>query len=262
MDDFNEEIEKSSVDDDLDKEYVSELHFGGFDDGMNDPSKHTKTKQEIYKEIIKKSKKMRYEKQKLREENLDKVDEIDQDQETMKKILELKMLYFLIYWFFDLFSRTKDERKAAQQQHHEEEDDYDKLTKELYSEGKTYANNVSLKDPKKLKNEAKQKKNKRTEKIFSDDEENEEENDDENDDEFQNDDELEENLKTEKRKVGHDFDKKQKKTAKINSFLTKLQEIKREKMGNNELSSSNSEEDLEPSSDQEDSEDESIEAYS
>ena len=54
-----------------------------------------KTKQEIYKEIIKKSKKMRYEKQKLREENINKVDEIDQDQATLNKILEMR-LYFNI----------------------------------------------------------------------------------------------------------------------------------------------------------------------
>ena len=77
-------------DDDLNREYVNDLHFGGFENNGNDP-KNRKSKQEIYKEIIKKSKKMRYEKQKLREENIEKVEEIDQDEETMKKILELKM---------------------------------------------------------------------------------------------------------------------------------------------------------------------------
>ena len=96
IDDFNEEIEGSSVDDELNKEYVNELHFGGFDNQGNESNEaHKKSKQEIYKEIIKKSKKMRYEKQKLREENINKVDEIDQDQATLNKILEMR-LYFNI----------------------------------------------------------------------------------------------------------------------------------------------------------------------
>jgi hypothetical protein len=94
MDDFNEEIEGSSLDEeDLNKEYVNDLHFGGFENNSNDP-RLRKSKQEIYKEIIKKSKKMRYEKQKLREDNLNKVDEIDQDEDTMKKIFELKLFVF------------------------------------------------------------------------------------------------------------------------------------------------------------------------
>ena len=94
MDDFNEEIEGSSLDEeDLNKEYVNDLHFGGFENNSNDP-RLRKSKQEIYKEIIKKSKKMRYEKQKLREDNLNKVDEIYQDEDTMKKIFELKLFVF------------------------------------------------------------------------------------------------------------------------------------------------------------------------
>ena len=94
IDDFNEDIEGSSNDEEnLNKEYVNDLHFGGFEDSNNnDPSQIRKSKQEIYKEIIKKSKKMRYEKQKLREENISKVEEIDQNEETLKKILEMKLL--------------------------------------------------------------------------------------------------------------------------------------------------------------------------
>lgn len=68
------------------------MHFGGFEGDLS-PNSHgqRRSKQEIYKEIIKKSKKMRYEKQKLREENQNKVDEIDQNTETFRKILELKL---------------------------------------------------------------------------------------------------------------------------------------------------------------------------
>lgn len=69
---------------------VDELHFGGFENEASG-TRERKSKQEIYKEIIKKSKKMRFEKQKMREENLNRVDEIDQDEETMKKILEMKL---------------------------------------------------------------------------------------------------------------------------------------------------------------------------
>lgn len=161
-----------------------------------------------------------------------------------------------------IFVRSKNERRA-QQPH--EEDDYDILTKELFLDGKTYANNVSLKDPKKKEKDEK-RKSKKQERIFSDDEENgeDEESEYKDDDDLKNDDELEENFVAEKRGVGYDFDKKQKKTAKLNEFINQLQEIKRKKLGN-DLSESDSEEDLEPSSEnEEDSENEenySDEAY-
>ena len=158
--------------------------------------------------------------------------------------------------------RSKNERRA-QQPH--EEDDYDILTKELFLDGKTYANNVSLKDPKKKEKDDK-RKSKKQERIFSDDEENldDEESEYKDDDDVKNDDELEENFGAEKRGIGYDFDKKQKKTAKLNEFINQLQEIKRKKLGENQ-SESEEEEDLEPSSEnEEDSENEEIyseEAY-
>jgi len=161
-------------------------------------------------------------------------------------------LKFFIYLFHEIliFLRSKEERKAQKTQ---EDDDYDKLTKEFLMDEKTYASNVSLNDHKKKKdeNKNKNKRMRKKEKIFSDDEEDE---DEEDDTDMKNDDELEENLKTEKRGIGYDFDSKQRKTAKLHAFLTQLQEIKKKKMGNDALNSSNSEEDLEPSNEEDDSE--------
>ena len=61
-------------------------------------------------------------------------------------------------------------------------------------------------------------------------------------------------MKADKRGVGYDFDKKQRKTAKLNEFLNQLQEIKKKKLGDDAVggSSDSEEEDLEPSSENED----------
>lgn len=69
---------------------MEKFHFGGFDNQEDPSAPHKKSKQEIYKEIIKKSKKMKYEKQKLREENIDKAQEINNDESLLSKLMSLK----------------------------------------------------------------------------------------------------------------------------------------------------------------------------
>lgn len=157
--------------------------------------------------------------------------------------------------------RSKEERKERQKQV-EDEDDYDQLARDLFLDGKTYAKkDVSIKDPKQLKKDEKRREKKK-ERIFSDDEENEEEDEAEDDeDNVRNDDELEENVRSEKRGIGYEFDKKKRKTEKLNAFLSQLQEIKRKKLveGNGEDSDEedDADDDLEPSSEEEEDYDES-----
>jgi hypothetical protein len=89
IDDFNEFIENDSEDEKIPNEIVENFHFGGFDNSAKSiPQK--KTKQEIYKEIIKKSKQMKYEKQKQREENLEKTEEINNNETLLSKLMSLK----------------------------------------------------------------------------------------------------------------------------------------------------------------------------
>lgn len=90
MDDFNEFIENDSEDEKIPTEIVENFHFGGFENQENPSAPQKKSKQEIYKEIIKKSKKMKYEKQKLKEENLDKAQEINNNENLLSKLMSLK----------------------------------------------------------------------------------------------------------------------------------------------------------------------------
>lgn len=98
IDDFNENIDKDSNDSENEKiepEIVNTYHFGGFDNENSQTVK--KSKQDIYKEIIQKSKKMKYEKQKLKDENLEKIEEIDGNDNILMKILSLKKYKFKIF---------------------------------------------------------------------------------------------------------------------------------------------------------------------
>lgn len=126
------------------------------------------------------------------------------------------------------------------------------MARDLFLDGKTYANaNFSLKDPKKKENPKKTREKRG--KNNSDSEENDEISN-ELDDEYKNDEVLEEGLSREKRGIGYEIDKKQKKTQNINKFLENLQEIKRNKMGISNDSEENSDEDLEPDDEEEDDE--------
>ena len=81
---------------------MKRTNFGGFDEdnGDNDGERQ-KSKAEIYKEIIKKSKKMKYERQKLREENDAKREELDSGYQDLVPFLSFrkKFLFFFIYYF-------------------------------------------------------------------------------------------------------------------------------------------------------------------
>ena len=95
MDDFKDRINDSSDEGDVDRETVSKLHFGGFEEkterrkeGRIPVEKEKKSKKDIYEEIMKKSKLMKLEKQKLKEENQTKLEEIDNDFKDIAGLFE------------------------------------------------------------------------------------------------------------------------------------------------------------------------------
>ena len=74
---------------------VQSLHFGGFDeeDGEKDDQRfqeRRKTKQEIYSELIHKSKKMKFYRQQQQEEAEEKVQELDDDFDQIAQLLMKK----------------------------------------------------------------------------------------------------------------------------------------------------------------------------
>jgi nucleolar protein 14 len=97
MDDFKDRINDSSDEGDMDREMVSRLHFGGFEEKTDRKkeikapvNKDRKSKKDIYEEIIKKSKLMKMEKQKVKEENQTKLEEIDNDFKDIAGLFEKK----------------------------------------------------------------------------------------------------------------------------------------------------------------------------
>ena len=85
IDDFKDnEMDRSfSEDENINADMVDNLHFGGFDED-EDKDEHgfqqrKKSKQEIYKELIHKSKKLKFQRQQQQFENEQKIEELDED---------------------------------------------------------------------------------------------------------------------------------------------------------------------------------------
>ena len=123
IDDFKEEIEVSSVDEEnhIDADVVNDFHFQGFEDekvekNNSNIGERRKTKQEIYKEIIHKSKKAKFEKQQLKFENQMKIEDIDN---TFQSIMGLliksngywKTILYVSKGYFNLDYQKKKKEK-------------------------------------------------------------------------------------------------------------------------------------------------------
>lgn len=93
IDDFKDhEIDKSVSDDEgINAEMVDKMHFEGFDEeGEKDEegfAQRRKSKQEIYKELIHKSKKAKFLRQRQQEETEMKIDELDDNFDTIASLL-------------------------------------------------------------------------------------------------------------------------------------------------------------------------------
>ena len=98
IDDFKDFDDNRSVsDDNIDAEVVHNLHFGGFDEEGEEFDKtaegfeeRKKTKNEIYAELIHKSKKLKFLRQQQQEENEEKIQELDDDFEEIFDLLAKK----------------------------------------------------------------------------------------------------------------------------------------------------------------------------
>ena len=73
-----------SSDEEIPAEVVEEAHFGGGEGAKK------KTAKEIYEEIIKKSKKAKYEKQKQKEEDEDKIMDLEGQFDELKTMLHFR----------------------------------------------------------------------------------------------------------------------------------------------------------------------------
>jgi nucleolar protein 14 len=80
-----ERVDLSDDDGMIEKSVVDQLHFGGFDD-KSDPNAR-KSRNEIMKEVIAKSKMHKRERQQQKEHDLDLVEQVDGDLDLMRSLL-------------------------------------------------------------------------------------------------------------------------------------------------------------------------------
>ena len=97
MDDYNDRGDRSSGDENIPAEIVDKLNFTGFDkeavpNGTQDKDGvlKKKTKKEVYEEIIKKSKKMKYERQQQKEEDQGTLKELNEGYADIAQLLAFR----------------------------------------------------------------------------------------------------------------------------------------------------------------------------
>ena len=91
IDDFNEKINFSSEEDNVPAEIVDKLKFTGFEKVENkELESKPKSKKEIYEEIIKKSKKAKFERQQQKEEDKVKIEEINSGFSDISGLLKFR----------------------------------------------------------------------------------------------------------------------------------------------------------------------------
>ena len=102
IDDFKDfDDDRSVSDDNIDAEMVHNLHFGGFDEDGDEKNEQgfeqrKKSKNEIYAELIHKSKKLKFLRQQQQEENEEKIQELDDDFEEIFDLLAKKYSFLLV----------------------------------------------------------------------------------------------------------------------------------------------------------------------
>jgi len=123
-DDFDMKREGMMTDDesdgDLDAEIVEEMNFGGGNDNKN--TKRAKTRREIFREIVQKSKLRKIERAKEKEEREQEREDLDAELDDITDLLD--------------FGNKKKEKKQKKEQ---KDEAYDRLTRELALEHKAQA---------------------------------------------------------------------------------------------------------------------------
>ncbi|KRX07151.1 hypothetical protein PPERSA_09365 [Pseudocohnilembus persalinus] len=219
-DDFKDEIGYYSDEDDDDvdvqnqQKQLDNLNFQGFnaDQLLKLGAGGKKSKKEIYSEIIKKSKLMKYEKQKQKEENQEKLEELEKNYDEITELLQ----------FRGKQSKQRD-NEARRQMDIENNDNYDKLTREFMFADKIQA----VVEPKVKKQQKVQEDNKKTKSrkeaelqagILS--------SDDEDENEFVNDDELDAGKKRKEKQIMKHY----KKVEQLNNYMDKIKNIKQNRL--------------------------------
>lgn len=92
IDDFQEPIDRSDSDGNgsVDADFVKNVHFFDGNNKEKQALGKRKSKQEIYDEIILKSKKMKHEKQRQAEDDKEKLEEINKDFSGLVKLLNFR----------------------------------------------------------------------------------------------------------------------------------------------------------------------------
>ncbi|CAO3633792.1 unnamed protein product [Cunninghamella blakesleeana] len=142
IDDFDDTGLALSDDEDngqLDKSIVEKMHFGGFDDDQNDEndqSDRPKSKNEIMKEIIAKSKLHKYERQMAKQEDDDIRADLDEELNDIRSLLDTNKRKPLPSQS-NLFARAENEKKLLDEEEDNKKkvddsyEDYDKALREL-----------------------------------------------------------------------------------------------------------------------------------
>lgn len=140
MDDFDDTGLRLSDDEEsgqLSKDLVSQMHFGGFDDDKQvDEDGKPKSRAEIMKEIIAKSKYHKYERQMEKRADEDMREDLDEELKDIRELLDTKPKRKPLVSQSALFARQYAEADEKEQEKEEEEKnnnyaDYDQLLQEL-----------------------------------------------------------------------------------------------------------------------------------
>ncbi|KAI9246896.1 nucleolar protein 14 [Phascolomyces articulosus] len=160
MDDFDDTGLRLSDDEDgpggqLDRNVVSQMHFGGFEDsksGENEESDRPKSRAEVMKEIIMKSKLYKQERQAAKEEDETMREDLDEDFKDIQALLNTQSTKRKpLVSQSALFSRTEAEKPEAPNEEEKDEEekedekktnkysDYDMLVQELVHDKRAMA---------------------------------------------------------------------------------------------------------------------------
>ncbi|KAI8971398.1 nucleolar protein 14 [Pilobolus umbonatus] len=179
MDDFDDAGLGLSDDEEptqMDKSIVSKMHFGGFEDEEQGEERH-KSKSEVMKEIIAKSKMYKLERQSAKQEDDDLREALDDELGDIRGLLEMKPRKPLPSQT-SIFKRSENENsKDKEEKGLNDYSDYDRAVRELAMDHRAVASDrtkteeeIALEEKEKLE-KAERARKRRMEGLDSDDEE-------------------------------------------------------------------------------------------
>ncbi|KAI8141258.1 nucleolar protein 14 [Fennellomyces sp. T-0311] len=138
MDDFDDTGLRLSDDEDgpggqLDRNVVSQMHFGGFDDDKKNEGdeERPKSRAEVMKEIIMKSKLYKQERQAAKEEEENMREELDEDLKEIQGLLNVQPKRKPLVSQSALFGKAEAEKEPEEESKEKKYDDYDAVVQSL-----------------------------------------------------------------------------------------------------------------------------------